>query len=510
MFHMATAPAMPPHSSARRVTSPVAMRSLTSADLTVGIAPSVGTPQATFTSWSDSPLRSPHQVSVSTWLLQSPTNACNTTSMVISSPKVSNLPVSSPKACNVFMPSPKAGSFLISSPISSDQQSSPVAQDVPAKPVITRTWQPKMLGRTADEEHNFIVSSKASPLPIPARLHVLPHSPQAACFRNQVQSAPQQCSVVSALGSKPATKVLTPVLNPLAVGFSQPRIKPEFMDGSSFDDAIAACHTEPCDVDASGRFEWVLLSPPFPAIEVVPWRPKLRKPDGTALKDPTTGAPRRGKERWFTLDNRRLHCLQRAAIEAWPKLCYVPVRIMKDLPEDGHALRKFKTTSEGASIALAGSKDSIQDATLWDWYAALQSRCTDEDGKLEKVKASIEADSLSVKEHTARTNPTVSAAAMCGRPAATPKNYRVSVHPGSPAYVYVQSPKVASVQRPTPVHQQTSKDIKNTTSCHRSPQPSHWQPQPTQANIWQPQLICWKPRWGGSVAPMSYGPLETT
>jgi len=166
-------------------------------------------------------------------------------------------------------------------------------------------------------------------------------------------------------------KVYPTVLNPLAIRFSQERISPTFSTGEEFGPAIAGIRQLPCTVEgATEKEDRLLLQVPFPEIRVIAWRPKLRNPDGTARKDPS-GATLMGEERFFTLDNRRLHCLQRVAAKLWPKLCCVPVRVKADNPETRAELRKFKTITQGATVHIASSKAVIEDSEVWDWRSEL-------------------------------------------------------------------------------------------------------------------------------------------
>eukprot|EP00928_Gymnodinium_smaydae_P022700 TRINITY_DN18981_c0_g1_i1.p1 TRINITY_DN18981_c0_g1~~TRINITY_DN18981_c0_g1_i1.p1 ORF type:complete len:612 (+),score=86.48 TRINITY_DN18981_c0_g1_i1:60-1895(+) len=173
------------------------------------------------------------------------------------------------------------------------------------------------------------------------------------------------------------TSLVTPVLNPLSVRFSQARINPSFSDGAEFQGAIDECMHVSCLVNGKDR---VFLRTPFPPIEVVAWRPKLRNPDGTALKDSASGAPVFGDERWFTMDNRRLYCLQRAALAVWPRLCCMSVNIIESVPGDRKIMGKFKTTTEGASICVGHAKDAAEDCEVWDFMAELNKAAANNSG----------------------------------------------------------------------------------------------------------------------------------
>lgn len=167
------------------------------------------------------------------------------------------------------------------------------------------------------------------------------------------------------------------LLNPLNIRFSQPRIAPHFRDGHLLVDTAAEVRSEPLQDApayestrdaAEGRppYDLVLL-PPFPAIRVISWLPKLRGADGEVERD-GNGDQILGKRAWFALDNRRLWSLQDAAAKAWPKRCCAIVRCLEDVPGTTiRELRKFRTTTEGRSINLGVHST---DTTPWSWLEA--------------------------------------------------------------------------------------------------------------------------------------------
>jgi len=171
-------------------------------------------------------------------------------------------------------------------------------------------------------------------------------------------------------------------------------------------------------VDASemhdSSLDKVFLEVPFSPIEVVAFKPKMRSADGKAMKDPSTGAPVHGKQRWFTFDNRRLHCLQRAALERWPRLCYVAVKVTAMASDDRKVLGKFKTTTEGESISIALAKSSAEDVVLWSWRSAFKEKFGDE-APYARHLAFVSSDELRSQPYRARA-PGVS----CQKPAVTP------------------------------------------------------------------------------------------
>lgn len=166
-------------------------------------------------------------------------------------------------------------------------------------------------------------------------------------------------------------------LSPLSVHFSQNHIRPEFQDGRLIDDAakdMAYRHLAPVPANEareSQDFEipecdWCLLEPPFPQIEVIHWRIKLREDDGSYTLD-ADGNELHGELEWYTLDNRRLYCLQKAAISLYPKEVRVLVKVIRQ--EDGSCreFRKFRSVDRGRSISV-GHRDSTV-GPRWSWRA---------------------------------------------------------------------------------------------------------------------------------------------
>ncbi|CAK0906659.1 unnamed protein product [Prorocentrum cordatum] len=100
------------------------------------------------------------------------------------------------------------------------------------------------------------------------------------------------------------------------IRFSQMKMRHLFGDGRRIAEAIQAIRQVPCTEEESAAHagaKW-RLEFPFPPIEVVRWRCKLRDNTGRPRLDPDTGEELYdSEENWFTLDNRRLYCLQ----EAW-------------------------------------------------------------------------------------------------------------------------------------------------------------------------------------------------
>lgn len=132
---------------------------------------------------------------------------------------------------------------------------------------------------------------------------------------------------------------------PLALRFSQDHIRPEFQKGPDMEAAIKAIHTKP----GSGAYDIVLV-PPFPAIEVI--RGHLKNEDGVSQDD-----------HWLSLDNRRLYCLQRAAVAHWPQRVACEVEALKAPTQDMR--KKVNSSVDGLSVGIGHSPKQLM--SRWDW-----------------------------------------------------------------------------------------------------------------------------------------------
>lgn len=147
------------------------------------------------------------------------------------------------------------------------------------------------------------------------------------------------------------------MISPFAVRFTQEHIRTTFRDGRCVEAAVSEIEETP----GTGDYD-VILRFPFPAIEIVRWH----VPHHQHSPDPEPGAD---GDHWFTLDNRRLYCLQRAAAACWPRRAGVAVEIL--YASRGSVRRKCDTTTHGCSVTIA---PSIRDAPVsrWDWRAEVQ------------------------------------------------------------------------------------------------------------------------------------------
>lgn len=165
-------------------------------------------------------------------------------------------------------------------------------------------------------------------------------------------------------------------ISPLEVFFSQNVIYPLFSDGRSVDDAVK--QIEVLDVkEIDGQEAGCTLKAPFPTTEAVRWCPKLRDGEGKPILD-SDGEERKGTEGLFTLDNRRLYALQRAAVSCYPRPCRIKVKVITDRYEVVRHLKKFRTRTNGFSISITEWNGTGRDNAknfkvlrVWDWRSAV-------------------------------------------------------------------------------------------------------------------------------------------
>lgn len=189
-----------------------------------------------------------------------------------------------------------------------------------------------------------------------------PEQPQ-----QQRPGVPEHCQVI--------------LLSPLDIQFSQTRIRPEFQDSRLLCESLTDIEVTPlvpgaasADVEATPQEDddgspLQLLRPPFPRIEVTRWRCKLRAADGSARIDPVTGLELYAEqERWFSFDNRRLYCLQKAAVKSWPSKVRCEVVVVPQAMAKFRELRKFDTRTCGWNVSC-GRRDE-PNPELWSWRSA--------------------------------------------------------------------------------------------------------------------------------------------
>lgn len=159
-------------------------------------------------------------------------------------------------------------------------------------------------------------------------------------------------------------------ISPLDVRFSQPKMKHLFGDGRRVADAVKGISLQRCTPDEAAQHDatWRLVAP-FPTIEIIRWHCKLRdEHTGKAKVDAQTGEELYDQEeRWFTLDNRRLYCLQQVAARVLPETCIADVvEIRLGLHSRTRGLRKFRTLDLGKSIKVGSRADNVP-FIQWSW-----------------------------------------------------------------------------------------------------------------------------------------------
>jgi len=134
---------------------------------------------------------------------------------------------------------------------------------------------------------------------------------------------------------------------PLAIRFTQQHIRPTFQDGHETEETIAQIKVRP----GSGEYDCILEAP-FPNIEIVRWYPQGHR--GSELED---------VKHWFTLDNRRLYCLQRVAASLWPKRVAAVAEGL--YAATGGIWRKDDSATAGLAVAIAHTPKMVM--AHWDW-----------------------------------------------------------------------------------------------------------------------------------------------
>jgi len=136
------------------------------------------------------------------------------------------------------------------------------------------------------------------------------------------------------------------LISPLALRFTQEHIRTTFRDGRLVDQTIREIKTKP----GVGDYDLV-IDAPFPNIEIIRWYQKA--PDGL---EPDA-------DHWFTLDNRRLYCLQRVAAMHWPKRVACHVELLYAAPHNA----RQKDSSETAGRVVRVGPKTKQNTHEWDW-----------------------------------------------------------------------------------------------------------------------------------------------
>lgn len=170
-------------------------------------------------------------------------------------------------------------------------------------------------------------------------------------------------------------RTATTQMSPLDLRFSQKKMRNVFADSRLIEDAVGLVQAVRRSPEEAELYDapW-RLETPFPPIEVLRWRCKLRDDaTGRPQTDTETGAELfDSEENWFTLDNRRLYCLQRAALQLLPERCTADViaEVRKD--RRLREIKKFRTLDSGKSIWVGSRVDGVP-FTRWSWRSELAS-----------------------------------------------------------------------------------------------------------------------------------------
>lgn len=151
------------------------------------------------------------------------------------------------------------------------------------------------------------------------------------------------------------------LISPLAIRFTQEHLSLTFSDGRVLEDVVPQVST----AKGAGPFD-VLLKAPFPAIEIARWRAckVCQKHDNPV----SSLNAEQGTEHWFSMDNRRLYVLQRAATALWPRRVGVAVDVLYAVPDE---LYETFDSSTCGLLASIGDSGFCTPGTTWNWLAGV-------------------------------------------------------------------------------------------------------------------------------------------
>jgi len=144
------------------------------------------------------------------------------------------------------------------------------------------------------------------------------------------------------------------LISPLAIRFTQQRIRQTFQDGNEVEATRKQITVKP----GAGDYD-IILEAPFPAIEIIRW---------------TANGRSTGEEHWFSFDNRRLYCLQRVASEYWPKRVAVTVEVLYADSSATSIRKKLDSQTGGLSVQIGHAFATPEQMKGWDWRQACNCR----------------------------------------------------------------------------------------------------------------------------------------
>lgn len=161
------------------------------------------------------------------------------------------------------------------------------------------------------------------------------------------------------------------LISPLALRFTQQRIRMTFRDGRKVEDSIREITAGP----AAGNYD-IVLHAPFPTIEIIRYSPNGR---GAGEDD-----------HWFTFDNRRLYCLQRVAAQYWPKRVGAVVEVL--YADNGAIRKKLDSLSCGLSVDIGHAFATADQLEHWDWHVAVEKSVPPGLGMALEAEAAVDED----------------------------------------------------------------------------------------------------------------------
>jgi len=156
------------------------------------------------------------------------------------------------------------------------------------------------------------------------------------------------------------------LVSPLALRFTQQHIRTTFRDGRIVEDSIKEITTLP----GTAGYD-VILRAPFPDIEIIRW--EAPRHQHLSTDSPCLACQREECDRcehWFTLDNRRLYCLQRVAVALWPRRVAVAVDLL--YADHGRIWKKYDSVKYGQTVSI-GEHSKGPAIEQWDWQMRVKA-----------------------------------------------------------------------------------------------------------------------------------------
>lgn len=239
------------------------------------------------------------------------------------------------------------------------------------------------------------------------------------------------------------------LISPLAVRFTQEHIRTTFKDGRPLEESYKQITTKP----GTGDYD-LLLEVPFPNIEIIRWHV------------PRSAKEARDKHHWFTLDNRRLYCMQRAAMAHWPQRVGVVVDLLYADP--GSVWKKFDSSSRGQSVTIGHSARGPT-ISKWDWIWEMPASCEGEEAALQAITDDDERQQISAlrdaQEEPSSLLDLALAGAFDGPEPAAPEAARGAGEP---------EPGLATPSTADSSEEAKAEEVRAEEPAHRGPRVARW------------------------------------